>query len=288
MLWYKYFLFFALWITFSFISKAQITHPKQSPGAVVQQEAGLTKITVDYSRPSVRGREVFGNLVPYGRIWRVGANESTKFTVTEDVIIMGNTLKAGTYALYAFPYEKEWEVVFHSNTTHWGDGRAKYNPDEDVFRIKVQPVKIKDFQETFAISFDKITHNGLLMYWDWAFTRIIIPVKLNTQAQMQKQLKEQINSNPTAISYYQAARFYQEQTINLKQALQWLDKAEKLEGPKYYISRVRSLIYAENGNYKKAVEAAKISLEIAESLGKDEFVRMNQHNIKKWSVKLIK
>jgi hypothetical protein len=266
---------------------AQITHPKISPRSVIRQEAGLTTLIVDYSRPSARGREIFGKLVPYERIWRVGANESTKFTTTETITVMGNTLAAGTYALYAFPGKKSWEIVFHSNTSHWGDGRADYNANEDVFRIRVQPIETKDFQENFVISFDEISHNSLVMHWDWANTRIRIPIALHTHSLMMKQIKKELAINPSAASYYQAARYLQEQNINSKQALQWLKKAETLEGPKYYISRVRSLLYASQEHYKKAIEAAKNSLQMAKALGKDEFVRINEENIKNWSVKPV-
>ena len=117
---------------------SQIAHPKASPFSKVEQEVGLSKITVEYSRPAVKGRTIFAGdgLVPYGRIWRVGANESTKFSVDTDVEVMGNKLPEGTYALYAFPNEKEWEIVFHTNTKHWGDGRKDYNPEEDAFALK--------------------------------------------------------------------------------------------------------------------------------------------------------
>ena len=104
---------------------------------------------VVYSRPAVRGRVIFGDLVPYGRIWRVGANESTKFTVSDTIQVGPYTLPKGTYALYAFPYKEYWEVVFHKNTGHWGDGRDAYNPDEDQFRLRVRPEKTPIMQENF-------------------------------------------------------------------------------------------------------------------------------------------
>ncbi len=124
------------------IPSAQIKHPKASPFTTLSQDVGLANIKVAYSRPAVRGRKIFGDLVPYGRIWRVGANESTKITFSNDVIIDGSTLQKGTYALYAFPEVDSWEVVFHKNTAHWGDGREDYNPAEDALRV---------LQDTLAI-----------------------------------------------------------------------------------------------------------------------------------------
>ena len=161
---------------------SQITHPKASPFSTVEQEVGLSKITVAYSRPSVRGRHVFGpqpdgqpGLVPYGRIWRVGANESTKITVDTDMQVLGNDLPKGTYALYAFPEEKEWQIVFHTNTSHWGDGRNNYNADEDLFRVVVKPQAIPYHQENFLIAFDSIDHSSAQMNLLWANTKVTVP-----------------------------------------------------------------------------------------------------------------
>ncbi|XLS28194.1 DUF2911 domain-containing protein [Flavobacteriaceae bacterium M23B6Z8] len=276
----------SLFFVYTGISNAQIKHPKVSPRSVVTQEAGLTSFTIDYSRPSVRNRKIFGNVVPYGRIWRVGANESTKLTISHPVKIQGYDLEAGTYALYAFPQKEEWEVVFHSNTSHWGDGRNNYNPNEDVLRIKVTPQKLTDSVENFTIGFNEISHDHLFMDWDWADLRIRIPITLDTHNLMMAEIQMQLKKNPTATTYYQAARYLLEQDQQLSQCLDWLDKAQALEGPRYYISRVRSLTYAKLGKYKEAIESATISLKMSKALGKDEFVRMNKNNIEKWSAKL--
>lgn len=274
-----------LLLLFVVTSKAQLLYPKASPHCIINQQAGLTSFTIDYSRPAARGRKVFGHLVPYGRIWRVGANESTKFKITEEVEVMGNTLPAGIYALYAFPEKEEWEVVFHSNISHWGDGRDNYNPDEDVFRIKVVPEKIKDFQENFTITFNEINYDTLFMDWEWEYTRIRIPIKLGTHEKMMEQITVSLRNQPDAITYYHAARYFEEQKTDADQCIEWLDKAEALEGPSYYVSRVKSLCYARLGDYQKAINEAVKSKDIAASLGKDEFVRMNDENIKKWSLK---
>ena len=134
--------------TFAMVD-AQINPPLVSPRSIIQQYIGLIEVTVDYSRPGKRGRQVMGNLVPYGRIWRVGANESTKITFSDDVKVAGHHIPKGTYALYAFPYEKEWIIIIHKNTQHWGDGRNEYNEKEDLVRFKVKPEKLPYLQETF-------------------------------------------------------------------------------------------------------------------------------------------
>lgn len=268
------------------LALAQIDPPRISPKAKIYQVVGFTEIQVEYSRPAARGRKIFGDLVPYGRIWRVGANESTKITFSSDVTIDENLLKAGTYALYAFPEAEKWQVAFHTNLSHWGDGRTAYNPEEDVFRIEVVPQKNSEYQENFRISFDKIDHNGVVMQWQWANTEIEIPIFVNTRAAMRKKISEAITENPSAATYYEAARYFQEQGIEWETARNYLIKALELGGDTYYYHRVLSLVEAQLGNYEAALTAAKRSLELAKIEGKDEFVRMNAKNISKWEAYL--
>ncbi len=268
---------------------SQINHPKASPFSQTTQEVGLSKITVAYSRPAVRGRTILGNrsdglmgLVPYGRIWRVGANESTKITFDTDVEILGNDLSKGTYALYAFPEADTWEIVFHKNISHWGDGRTAYNSREDVLRIEVTPIKTLSFQENFLISFDGLTHNSVTMTWQWANTKIEIPINVDTAAVMQLQIREKLKNYPSAQTYYEIARYYQEQGIHYTEALDYLNKAIELGGDTYYFYRVKSLVEAELEDYSSAIKSAETSLLLAEKEGKDEFVLMNKKNIQKW------
>ncbi|WP_321828027.1 DUF2911 domain-containing protein [Maribacter dokdonensis] len=266
-----------------------MNHPKASPFARIEQEVGLSKITVEYSRPSAKGRTLFGNqpngapgLVPYGRIWRVGANESTKITFSTNVIIGDNSLEKGTYALYAFPNENKWEIVFHKNLTHWGDGRKHYDPNEDVLRIALLPTEVKDFQESFLISFDDINHNGTLMNWNWGTTQISIPIHFDTKAIMKVQIADKLSNAPSAQTYYEIARYYQEQNIHTNEAKEYVERAIELVGDTYYFHRVRSLILADLKMFDEAITAAKISMKLAEKEGKDEFIRLNQDNIAHW------
>lgn len=280
---------FLILIFWSAVTCGQLEHPKVSPFATVQQAIGLSTINIAYSRPAVTGRTIFGTddnglpgLVPYHRIWRVGANESTKITFDTEVEIMGESIPKGTYALYAFPTENDWEIVFHTNTSHWGDGRAAYNPNEDALRVKVQPTKVLDFQENFLISFDKLTHDSGAMIWHWAHTKIRIPITVDTKAMMGLQIQKKLQSNPTAQTYYEIARYYQEQGIKLLAALDYVNNALRLGGETYYFYRIKSLIQADLGMYKEAIVSATKSLQISETLGKDEFVRMNKKAILLW------
>ena len=262
--------------------QSQLIHPKASPFSKIKQDIGLTTVSIEYSRPAVRGRKLFGGLVPYGRIWRVGANESTKFTVNSEIEVMGNTLLPGTYALYAFPEESSWEVVFHKNTSHWGDGRTAYDPSEDACRVRIEPEEHSEWQENFLISFDSISHNGAIMQWKWGNTSVSIPLVVNTQKVMMQAIEKSLVGNPSAQTYYEAARYLQEEGIESARALNYLEKAIAIGGDTYYFYRVKSLVEASVKNYKGAITSAQRSLVLARAEGKDEFVRMNQVNITRW------
>ncbi len=266
----------------SFTVQSQLVYPRASPFAKIHQDLGLSTISVEYSRPSARGRQIFGGLVPYGRIWRVGANESTKFTVNSEIEVMGNTLLPGTYALYAFPEELAWEIIFHKNTSHWGDGRNAYDPSEDAFRIHIEPKKNSEWQETFLISFDSISHNGALMQLKWGDTMIPIPVSVDTQKAMTAAIEKNLVNDPSAQTYYEAARYFQEEGIESEKALLYLENAIAKGGDTYYFYRVKSLVEAAMKNYEQAIESAQRSMVLAQAEEKDEFVRMNKENIARW------
>ncbi len=262
---------------------AQFEVPKVSPRTVLRQEVGLTTVEVDYSRPATRGRPIFGSLVPYGRIWRVGANESTKFTTDQELTIAGHKVPAGTYALYAFPGPDTWEVVFHTNTAHWGDGRDAYDPSEDLFRLRLSPETTQQKQENFLITFDEITHNGATMIWRWDHLLLRIPLTVPTSRLMDHRIAETLAAEPDAQTCYEIARYYQEEGREQQRALALVEQALDMDGDTYYYHRVRSLILADLGRYREAVQAAEKSMFLADAQGKDEFVRMNAANIRKWN-----
>lgn len=224
-----------------------------------------------------------GEIIPYERIWRVGANESTKFYVSDDILVNGNLLKAGTYALYAFPHQdKDWEIVFHRDTSHWGDGRDNYNPEQDALRVNGTYQKRNNTIESFRIDFQDLAHNSAKMVWQWDDFEVSCWIEVFTDKVVLADIKEQVRTNPSRDTYYQAARYWQEQEINQLEALHYLDKAEIIGGPTYYIYRVRSLLLAQLEKYEEAVRAAEESKVLAQEEGKDEFVRLNENSIVIW------
>lgn len=265
------------------VVQAQISQPRISPASTITQTIGLTNFEVDYSRPGMRGRQLLGELIPYGRIWRVGANESTKLKISHDILVNGEFLKSGVYALYAFPEIDAWEVVFHSDTSHWGDGCTNYNPEDDALRVISIPYFEENVVENFRIDFQDLDHNSGKMVWAWGLFRIAVDLTVFTDESVMLDIEQQVINNPTALTFYQSARYFQEQEKEQEKALIYLDKAEELEGPKYYIYRVRALVLAHLSRFEEAIRSAEISKSLADSEGKDEFVRLNEGYIKEWT-----
>lgn len=267
-------------------SWAQIEHPRASPQATLVQRVGLSEVTVAYSRPGVRGRKIMGEIIPYGRIWRVGANESTKITFSDSVALEGQPVAPGTYALYTIPTPTEWTIIIHKNTTHWGDGRTQYNPAEDALRFTVKPETVPYFTETFTIEFNDITHERATLTWRWENTVIQFSISFDTRKKMMQEIDSKIKSNPSAATYYESARYFQEEGVFPQRARDYLVKAHQLAGDTYYIHRVWALVEGQLGNFKEAIAHATRSKELAAIEGKDEFVRMNEKSIAEWTGKV--
>jgi tetratricopeptide (TPR) repeat protein len=282
---FKYLVLFSI-LYVPFRTQAQINIPRICPSSTIQQTIGLTDFEVDYSRPAKRGRVLVNGLIPYGRIWRVGANESTKFKVSHDILVNGDTLKAGVYALYAFPDKEKWDIVFHSDTSHWGDGRDAYDPSKDALRVTSNMYYENDNVENFRIDFQNLDHNSGTMVWAWGTFRISVECTVFTDDYVMKDIEKQVLENPNALTFYQAARYFQEQEKESELALEYLDEAESIEGATYYIYRVRALVLAKLEEYEKAIQSAQTSKELAQKEGKDEFVRLNEGYILEWKKQL--
>jgi hypothetical protein len=149
-----------------------------SPKASVMQTVGFTDVTVSYSRPGVKGREVWGKLVPYGKVWRAGADEATKITFSTDVMIEGKKLAAGTYSFFAIPGEKEWTLIFNKVADQWG--AFEYNEAEDVLRVKVKPVA-NGFQEWLSYAFLKKSDTASVLELEWEKLKIPFEIKVNLE-----------------------------------------------------------------------------------------------------------
>ncbi|RNI31026.1 DUF2911 domain-containing protein [Rufibacter latericius] len=258
-------------------ASAQLQTPAASPSSTVTQVLGLTKVTVDYSRPSTKGRKIFGDLAPYGKIWRTGANASTKITFSDEVMLEGNKVPAGEYALYTIPTEKYWTIIIHKNTKHWGDGGKDYKQEDDVVRFKVTPKKSAEKVETFTIGFNDLTNNGGTMQIMWENT--VVPVKITTDVdtKVMAQIQEKVinGTNVTPALYAAAAAYYADTNKDMKQALTWMKQANEKD-PKFWTLHQQAKIQAKLKDYKGAAATAQKSIELAKKESNADYVALNE------------
>jgi hypothetical protein len=266
-------------------ANAQIKTPAPSPSSKISQELGLIKVDVDYSRPSAKGRKIFGDLVPFGQLWRTGANASTKITVSDDAKVAGMPLPKGTYALYTIPGEKEWTVIFYKNTSFWGAPEPKDFKEEDVqARVTVPSVPVRDLVETFTLNFNNLRNNGGDLEIIWEYTKVVVSIATDTDMKVMKSI-EATMAGPGANDYNAAARYYFEEKKDMNQALAWVDQALVKGGDKFWILRLKATILAELGRYKDAIMVAEKSTELAKKEGNEDYPRMNDKSISDWSKK---
>jgi len=270
------------------LSFSQINTPRVSPASEVEQMVGLTEIEIEYSRPSMRGREVFGNLVPFGKVWRTGADNSTKISFDTDVIISGKTIQSGTYSIFSIPNKESWEIILYSDVELWGVPRD-WSENKIVFSsmFDVKKLKKSNTVETFTISFNDLTNNDVNMSISWENTSVDIKIEVPTRSMVESDINKVLSDNPKSSDYYAAAVFYRQENINLDKALEWMNKAiEMNESPRFWQYRQQSLIMAANDKFAEAVDAAKKSLNLAIQADNQDYIKMNRESIAEWSKKL--
>ncbi|HHC79041.1 MAG TPA: DUF2911 domain-containing protein [Flavobacteriia bacterium] len=274
---------FALLCFATLTISAQVKAPAPSPTSKTELKVGLTDVSLEYSRPSMRGRKIFGNLVPYGKVWRTGANANTKISFGDDVTINGDSLKKGTYAIYTIPNEQSWEVIFYSDANNWGTPQ-KWDDSKVALKTTAKALTFPDMNmETFTILIDNLADgkSGDLNFL-WDDTIVTVKIGVPTDAIAQASI-DKIMGGPTANDYFAAASYYRNTGKDLKQALTWIDKAVQLRKDAYWMTREKSLILAALGKKKEAIEAAKVSLEKAKEKGNNDYVKMNTDAIAEWS-----
>lgn len=261
--------------------QAQIQTPQPSPFQKIEQKVGLTDVTLEYSRPSMKGRTIFGNLVPYNEVWRTGANDCTKITFNNGVEIGGKTLMPGTYAVYTKPGDSNWEVYFYSDASSWGTPE-KWDDSKVAAQISVPVYPLPMNIETFTMGFDDLTNETVVLGMMWEKTYVGVPINVFTDKMVSKNIERAMNG-PESSDYYAAAVYYLESGKDIKKAKTWMDKSfEMNKDPKFYQFRQKSLIYAKAGDKKGAIEAAKKSLEGAKAAGNNDYVSMNEKSLKEW------
>jgi hypothetical protein len=273
----------------SFFGFAQVKTPAPSPKAIVQQAVGLTDVEVEYNRPSARGRAVFGDLVPFGRMWRTGANQNSMVSFSNDVIIDGKKVTKGKYAIFVTPKADNWEVVLYSDTNNWG---LPENWDDAKVAVKtnIKPESLNRHVETFTIAINQLDNADFgHLEISWEKTLVSLKFEVPTKDLAINNITKAL-AGPTFADYYAAANYYYGSNIDMKKALEYVNLAvdmvtkERGEAPYWYL-RVKSLIQAKNGDKKGAIETAKASLAAAEKGGNNDYIKMNKDSIAEWSKK---
>ncbi len=272
----KQFVLSVLFVAAAMVTNAQsqLKTPSLSPNAKIIQDFSTSSIEISYSRPSMRGRKVFGDIVPYGLAWRTGANAATKIKIGEDLEIGGQKVKAGEYSLYTIPGKTEWEIVLSNGSGSLPpDG---YSKDLDVARFTVKPSSFEGDCQTFTILIKDITFTTCKLELIWERTKIVIPVIAYNTERIEDNIDKAIN-HPASLPYFQAANYYFETNRKLDLANSYVDKAIEQDPKAYYMWYLKARIQRKLGNNDAAIAAAKKSMELAKGTSaENEYTRNNQ------------
>jgi tetratricopeptide (TPR) repeat protein len=268
----------------SIVTQAQVLAPQPSPKSTINQIVGLTDVEIEYSRPSARGRNVFGELVSFGKVWRTGANSNTTISFSEDVVINGKTLKKGKYALYTLPKVESWEIIFYSKTDNWGNPEV-WNEGDVALRAIAIPEVLNKNAETFTIDISNLDNNFAYLNLSWEKTLVSLKFDVPTQKAAIASIEKAL-AGPTAGDYFSAAQYYYQSNGDISKALTFVNKAIELnkQNPFWY-TKLKSLIQAKLGDKNGAIDTAKLSLAAAKVAKNDDYIKMNEDNILEWSKK---
>lgn len=268
----KFFLFAALAAFFSFAEAQQLKTPAASPSQTVKQEFGLSSVELSYSRPAMKGRRIFGDLVPYGKVWRTGANAATTITFGADVTFGGKKVPAGKYGLLTIPNSYEWTVILTKqlNVT----SPAAYKEDQDVARVKISTTDLPFPLESFLITFDNVLASSMNMIIGWDQTVVIIPITTDVNTKVNAQIESLEGKED--FPYFAAASFYLENGKDLNKALTWFIKATEKDPDAFWIWYQKAQCLARLGKKNEAIAASKKSTELAVKAQSDDYVALNK------------
>ncbi|MCP9237056.1 DUF2911 domain-containing protein [Lewinella sp. JB7] len=263
---------------------AQIVSPPPSPLLKMETTVGLTDVSLEYSRPGMRDRNIFGadGLVPYGEIWRTGANQATKITFSDAVKVAGKEIPAGSYAILTKPMQGLWEVMFFPYESGNWTSYTEQTPDVTV---SGKSGMLSEAVETFTINFTNYTLDGADLVMMWDKTQVTLPVETNVKESVMATI-DRVMAGPNMNDYFQAATFLNESGLNNEKALEYIRKAHEMAGEnaRFWMVRREAIILSDLGKKKEAIEAAKRSKMLAEEAGNMDYVRMNEKSIEEWSM----
>lgn len=267
------FLLAALSFTALNVSAQRIEMPAPSPLQTVTQKFGMGEVVIEYSRPSVKDRKIFGDIVPYGKIWRTGANAATKITFSTDVEVEGKPVKAGTYAVYTIPDRNTWEIMLYSDLK-LGGNVADYNKDNEVLRVIVMPMAIPMKIETMTLNIGNVepTSGVITMLWENTF----VPIKITTQIDEQVMKNIEASMQSEEPDYFRAAGYYFDNGKDLKQALTWATKAVEANPTAFYMMFLKAKIEYKLGDKAAGKASAEKTIELAETAKNADYVALGK------------
>ena len=258
--------------TFAVAGAQQLKTPAPSPGQTLKQDFGLSSIELSYSRPGIKGRKIFGDLVPYGKVWRTGANNATTITFGEEVIIGDKKLPAGKYGLVTIPDKDNWTVIITKQLDVTGP--TDYKQESDAVRVSLKPMKLDETIETFTMQFANIKPGSCDLRMMWDNTRVTLPIKADVETKVLSQIDNLMNKDNRP--YFGAAMYYMDNGKDLNQALTWFDKALQQQPNAFWIHHQRANALAKLGKKDDAKAAAQRSIELAKEAKNDDYVRLNE------------
>ena len=246
--------------------------PAPSPTQTLKQNFALSDITIEYSRPSLKGRVAYGDVVPFGKIWRTGANASTKITFGDTVKVEGKTVPAGTYALYTVPNKDSWDIIFYKDLT-LGGNVASYKTENEFLRFAVKPSSISSKIETFTINISDITATTANIELLWEKTRVAFAVSADIDARVMKNIDNALAPTDTR-PYFQAANYYYENNKDMNQALTWVNKAIEQNPKGFFIVMLKAKIQYKLKDNAGAIATAQQVIPLATDAKNDDYVNM--------------
>ena len=266
----------------NFATEAQIQTPQSSPKATINQSVGLTDVEINYSRPSARGRAVFGNLIPFGKVWRTGANENTTISFSDNVIIDGKPLKKGKYSVYTIPKIESWDIIFYKTTDNWGNPE-EWKEENIALKATVKPETLNKSVETFTIGISGLDNNFAFLEISWENSYAALKFEVPTQQKATANIDKAL-SGPASADYFSAAQFLFQSNGDNTKALEYVNKSLDMTKDKpFWYTRLKSLIQAKAGDKKGAIDTAKASLAAAEAAKNQDYVKMNKDSIAEWN-----
>ena len=248
-----------------------IKTPAPSPTQTVKQDFGISSVELIYSRPGMKGRKIFGDLVPYGKVWRTGANQATRIKFADDVTIGGQAIKAGEYALFTIPNEKEWEIIINKGSANWG---TDYKQADDIARVKVKSMKLEQPVESFTMQFANVKANTAELQIMWDKTAVAVPIATDVDKKVMTQIENVMNKDNRP--YFQAAMYYMETGRDLNQALTWFDKAIEQNPKAFWVYHQKANALAKLGKKDDARTTAQKSMDLARDQKNDDYVKLNE------------